>query len=117
MKDFKFLNDSEDEDEYEPIADNVASWMWGDETVLLTSEFNRYVTSHHWVIERTNAFGILEFLERFPDNSIVLIHSIEGNGIRHTSTESGRGWGFDIRGTEITIEYYKLTSNNQLISN
>jgi hypothetical protein len=113
MKDFKFLNNSEDDLDFDPIPDNVASWMWADETPFINSEFNKFMYSHHWVIEQTNAFGILEFLQRFPDNSIIMIHSIEGNGIRHTSNESGRGgWGFDIRGTELTIEYYKLTPIN-----
>ncbi len=113
MKDFKFLNNSEDDDlEFDPIPDNVASWMWADETPFINSEFNKFMYGHRWVIEQTNAFGILEFLQGFPDNSIIMIHSIEGNGIRHTSSESGSGWGFDIRGTELTIEYYKLVSNN-----
>ena len=114
MKEFKFLSDNteEDDDDFEPIPDNIASWMWSDETHRTRSEIYKFAPNFHWVIEQTNAFGILEFLERFPNYSIVMIHSIEGNGIRHTSSESGGGWGFDIRGTELTIEYYKLTPTN-----
>ena len=113
MKEFKFLSDDDNEDDdFLPIPDNTASWMWADETPFINGQFNKFIPNHRWVIEQTTAFGILEFLERFPDNSVVMVHSIEGNGIRHTSNETGRGWGFDIRATELTIEYYKLISTD-----
>ncbi len=108
MRPFKFFDDNE-EDDYEPLADSVPSWMWDIEFHLGP------VLNHEWVLRTAVCNGIVEFLSRFPDYTIIPIHSITGSGIRHSfgNRNDGNGWGFDIRSERLMIEYYELvlTSN------
>lgn len=109
MKDFKFLSEEENDDnDYEPIPDNVASWIWADTNII--SNVTKFVSGYHWEIEEVTTRGILEFLSRFDDYTIVNMISITANGIRHIN-DTGRGWGFDIRNDVITFQYYKLVPN------
>jgi hypothetical protein len=59
--------------------------------------------------------GIHQFLNEYPNNFIVVVKSITGNGRTHTgTTEYGDGWGFDITSDLITIEYYSFTDYDDI---
>ncbi len=101
MRPFKFFDDNE-EDDYEPLPDNTASWMWAEEFHLGP------VPNHEWVLRTVVANGIVEFLSRFPDYYIIPVNSITGNGILHNYHSENIGWGFDIRSERLMIQYYDL---------
>ena len=101
MKNFKFLSEN-DEDDWEPLPEEMASWMWDTEFVLSD------VPNYRWVLRREICHGIHNFLILFPERFIVPIHSIESNGIIHTSSNRGMGWGFDIRNDLLIIKYFSL---------
>ncbi len=98
MKNFKLLRGEEDEEL--PIDDNTASWVWDSEYVDLRQFRYEIVTSQHR--------GILDFLSQFPDHYIVIVHSITGNGIRHSHDSEREGWGFNIREELLTIQWYRI---------
>ncbi len=103
MRDFKLLRGI-DEESLEPLHENSPSWMWVEEYVLTP------VPHHRWILMTDNCFGIRSFLNQFPDNFIIPVDSITGNGIRHSfgNRNNGNGWGFDITSELITVEYYVL---------
>ncbi len=90
---------------------STATWMWDEEFQILS------VVDHSWVISVTSSNGIGDFLNRFPNHFIVPIHSITGNGIRHSYNDrnNGNGWGFNISTELLTIEYYTLRPVNERI--
>ena len=106
MSEFKLLRGFNNQS-IEPLHDSSPSWMWAEEFHL------RQVPNHEWVLMRDNCFGIRSFLNLFPDNFIVPVDSITGNGIRHSfgNRNGGNGWGFDITTELLTIEYYTLIPN------
>jgi hypothetical protein len=105
MRDFKFLSDNE-EDELEPLPDEMASWMWDSEFVLTD------IPNYRWVLQREICHGIQNFLNLFPERYIVPVHSIESNGITHNSSNRDTGWGFDIRNDLLLIKYFSLEPIN-----
>lgn len=109
MTDFKFFRGI-DYDLVE-LHPSIASWVWDIEFPMIE------VPDHFWVMKTTSSNGIGDFLNRFPNHFIVPIHSITGNGIRHSYNDrnNGNGWGFNISTQVLTIEYYTLTPINERI--
>lgn len=107
MNQFKLLRGNEEDDDSEPIHDDGPSWMWDLEFGL------RPVENHTWILTSDNFYGIISFLNYFPNNFIVPVHSITGNGIRHSfdNRNNGNGWGFDVTSDLLTIEFYILVPN------
>jgi hypothetical protein len=110
MKSFKFLSNDDDEME-EYLNDSSPSWMWGEEFHMSP------VRDYDWRMNVTVSNGIRDFLSRFPDYFIVPVHSITGNGIRHSfgNRNDGMGWGFDITSELLTIEYFTLIPRDETV--
>ena len=102
MKPFKFLGGVDDLYPVVPINDN--GWMWD-------GEYNfSQVQGHRWELKTMSVNGIHEFLYSFPDNTVIPVHSITGNGIRHDFNTHRNGWGFDITLDPLVFEYYVLVN-------
>lgn len=99
IKDFKFLTDNDDdEDSFEPY--DGATWIFG-----RMENLNQY--QYDVVVE--NYYGIRSFLNQFPVHYIVTVISITGpNGLVHNADNDGVGWGFDILGDLITVEWIRF---------
>jgi hypothetical protein len=93
MREFKFFQDNEEEDD-ELVG---ASWMWGSLTI---NPFEIVVEEH---------YGIRSFLSQFPSHQIISVHSIVGpNGVVHNGQNVGIGWGFDITRDLIKITWLRF---------
>ncbi len=93
MREFKFFQDNEEEDD-ELVG---ASWMWGSLTI---NPFEIVVEEH---------YGIRSFLSQFPSHQIISVNSIEGpNGVVHNRQNEGIGWGFDIACDLIKITWLRF---------
>jgi hypothetical protein len=102
MKPFKFLSDG-DYDNLIELPESMASWMWdGFAFVDLDS------LEYDIIIEYYD--GIVDFLNQFPPNSIVLVKSIQGvdTQIEHTYNTEQNGWGFNIQRDTLKITWYKF---------
>ena len=95
VKDFKFLQDN---DEGDMELHDGASWMFGSLENLNQYRYEIFVEHH---------FGIHSFLNHFPSGFIVTIISITGpNGrVHNANTHYDDGWGFDITGDLLRIEW------------
>lgn len=105
VRDFKFLQDNDDEDESEPIeAWDGASWMYTKIENLDQYEYD---------IIRENHYGIRSFLNHFPVGFVVSVLSITGpDGRPHTADTEAVGWGFDILNDIITVEWVRFRYGN-----
>lgn len=92
---FKFLQDN---DEGDMELYNGASWMFG-----LVENLDQY--RYHIIVD--DHYGIHSFLNHFPPAYVVTILSITGpNGrVHNANTEYDDGWGFDITGDLLRIEW------------
>ena len=98
MKDFKFLDNDNDEMDY-PEEWDGATWSYIRLEHLVQYRYE-VVVEHH--------YGIRSFLNHFPNNFIVSILSITGpNEIRHSIDNYGIGWGFDITRDLIRVEWIR----------
>ena len=100
---FKFLTDN-DEDDFEGFVNDfdygLASWMWANQGITHDDP--------HWVPEQMITTGIRTFLLNFPEQMIVPIISITGDGVTMTIENEHDPWPFDILGgTALHIVYLK----------
>jgi hypothetical protein len=104
-REFKFLTDNDNKND--EVEDWVgATWMWDD--------FGGHeLVNRRWELVTAYYNGIRNFLSQFPEDFIVMIHSITGNNIRHSSDSDEEGWGFDILNEPLTIEYYRFLEDNE----
>ena len=94
MREFKFFQDNEEEEE----DFDGASWMWR----------NLPVANPYQIILEEH-YGIRSFLSQFDRNSIVSVYSIEGpNGVIHNRENNGIGWGFDILNDLIKVTWIRF---------
>jgi hypothetical protein len=99
---FRFLRDNDkNEDEFvHDIEPNFASWMWANQD-----------TTHldpHWEEHSMEVFNIRTFLSIFPEQLIVPIISITGDGITMRMENEHDPWPFSILGgTILRIVYLK----------
>ena len=122
MRDFKFLNNNEDdgwdnlfmdgEDEQRGaglILDASPSWIWDGEDYTI---FNPDTQPYQLVTQTYN--GIFNFLAGFPPGYIVVVHRIEGmeSGMVHTANSERMGWGFDIQNDLIRVTYYHFLNTD-----
>jgi len=93
MREFKFFQDNEEDDD-ELVC---ASWMWGSLTI---NPFEIVVEEH---------YGIRSFLSQFPSHQIINVRTIVGpDGIIHDRNNDGCGWGFDITRDLIRITWIRF---------
>ena len=94
MRDFKFFEDNDEEEE----DFDGASWRWSS-----LPDFNRYQV----IIEEH--YGIRSFLSQFPPYVIINVRTIVGpDGIIHDRNNDGCGWGFDITRDLIRITWIRF---------
>lgn len=98
MREFKFFNSSEDDDE--DVVIYGASWIFGKVENLIQYQYDILVDNH---------YGIHSFLNNFHPGFVVTVLSITGpNGrVHNDDTEYEDGWGFDITSELITIEWVR----------
>lgn len=97
IRDFKFLQDNDDDGFINLEHANIASWMWESLMVPSTATYQ---------IVTVNVNGIIEFLSMFPPQMIIPVSSIVGpNGVVHSG--DGDGWGFNIQTDPIHVTYLR----------
>ena len=101
IKDFKFLQDNNDEDELSIEPYDGASWMWG-----RLEHLNQY----QYDILEENHYGIHSFLNQFHRGFVACVLTIVGpNGRLHDAdSEYEDGWGFDITSDHINIRWVRF---------
>lgn len=105
MRDFKFLSDNDEDDDFIPLDDNSPSWMWVSHWPESTNLPHEVMITHHE--------GIRDFLGMFPDYAIIPVLKITGHIGQiervHTGLEINQdGWGFDITSDLLTIEWLRF---------
>ena len=96
---FKFLTDNDEEELDLPVYDiepNFASWMWAGPSY----------DHNTWEERELEVPSIRSFLSSFPEQMIVPILSITGDGITMTIENDRDPWQFNILGgTTLRIVY------------
>ena len=128
MRDFKFLNNNDDEqDEWFNGWDNLfvdgddeqrgaglvldasPSWIWDGEDY---TTFNPDTQSYQLITQTYN--GIFDFLAGFPPGYIVVVNRITGVASErtHTAETEREGWGFNIQNDLIEVTYYHFLNTD-----
>jgi hypothetical protein len=95
MRDFKFFEDNEEDDDDEWVC---ASWIW--HTIPMVARYQIVIEEH---------YGIRSFLSQFPSHQIISVHSIVGpDGYVRNRHNEGIGWGFDISRDLIKITWIRF---------
>lgn len=106
IKPFKFFSDDDDNNEIDliEVGHDGASWMYGRRENLDQYQYDIIVEDH---------YGIHSFLNHFPSGFVVTILSITGpNGrVHNDATQYDDGWGFDITGDLLSIEWVRFRTN------
>lgn len=94
MREFKFFQDNEEEDD----ESDGASWMWSG--IPVSNPYQIILEEH---------YGIRSFLSQFEHYSLIRIYSIEGpDGVIHNRENNGIGWGFDILNDLIKVTWIRF---------